>query len=187
MASSNSKSNFSKKMAQTLATEKKKIIIVSLLLIVMGVMWGKMLKGKSPAKASAVTVSKVTESAPVKLAYVDLEMIEGRNNRIARDIFSSKDFKGFSNTAIDGENVVSSGDTASEDIQMAASQIRLIAILSGEEKEAVVNDSLLKAGEFFKVESADLVYEFTVTAIFDNKIVLSCKDVEITVNIEPNK
>ncbi len=187
MANSNSKSDFSKKMAQTLATEKKKIVIVSLLLIVMAVMWGKMLKGKVPAKASAVTVSKVTESAPVKLAYVDLEMIEGRNDRIARDIFSSKDFKGFSNTTIGGENIVSSGNIDSEDIQVAASQIRLIAILSGDEKEAVLNDSLLKAGESFKVESADLVYEFTVTAIFDNKIVLSCREVEITVNIEPSK
>lgn len=184
MADTDSKSDFSKKLALTLATEKKKIVIVSLLLVVMAVMWGKMLKGKAPAKANAVTVSKVTESAPVKLQYVDLEMVEGRNDIIARDIFSSKDFKGFSNTNISGENIVSSSDTNNDAIQVAVSQIKLIAILSGGEKEAVINDSLVKAGESFKIESAGSIYEFKVKTIFENKIVLGCNEIEVTVNIE---
>lgn len=165
-----------------LAVQKNKIITVCILLSVMGSMWFKVLTGKNGAPASASANAKQTKVEKTKdpvISYVQLPFIQGRNDTISRDIFSDSNFTGFNNGA--NETVIS--ENGENDIQIAAKELKLDAILSGDNPEAFINDKLVKTGEIIKVEKNNKVYEFVVVNISRNTIQLKCSQTVVALTL----
>ena len=80
--------------------EKKKIAIAALLIGVMAVMWGRILLKKPdafrPARLRLAIQTAAAEEMPpkVKMTYVELPQVKGRNDMLTRDIFAGSRWEG---------------------------------------------------------------------------------------------
>jgi hypothetical protein len=168
-----------------LAVQKNKIITICLLVLVMGFMWFKVLTGKNDIPASAKASSSQTKVEEIKepqITYIQLPFIKGRNDIISRDIFSDIEFTGFNSS---GSNPVIS-ENGENDIQNAAKELKLDAILSGDDPEAFINDKLVKKDEIIKVEKNKKIYEFVVVNISRNTVELRCSQTVVALTLEEN-
>lgn len=179
---------------------RRKIVIAVVLLGVMTLMWGRVFLKSGPQKASAAVnagdaASNVATVQPAgaRLSYIKLTMTAGRNDRLARDIFTAQ------NPAVFGwgddsnrhqSNVVANPDS---DRTMNAATIRRIAKVltvdailvgsGGRSSEAFVKDKLITAGSKLAVKNEDKIYTFTVAEIQHNKVIFECQNVTIVVKM----
>ena len=82
-----------------LATEKKKTIIAVCLIAVIVFMWVRVPGRKMPQSTkAAVTAQEVTESqanSELKISFIELPKVEGRNDVLTRDFFAVDDWRDF--------------------------------------------------------------------------------------------
>jgi hypothetical protein len=173
------------KLVNKLAAEKKKSVIALSLITIMAFMWIKALSGKAPQAGeaallanAAAAVSEQKAEPELKVFFVELPNVKGRNDMLARDFFVA----GSQGFGIEEVNVASG--SSEEKVRRIAGLLKLEAIDSGKNPQAFINDVLLKAGDKLSVKDGKSVYECEVVMIEKEMVVIRCGDSEITLKIE---
>ncbi len=177
-----------------LAAEKKKAVLALCLITLMIFMWVKMLTKTSPKAAEAGLMEDLmeveTQSEPeIRISFIELPKVAGRNDVIARDFFESNGWEAF----VDGQgrkldsvkeiNIVSKDNDDQEVIRKVAENLRLEAIVSSENPLAFINDKVLRAGDKLSVNDGIDSYECEVVEIKENIVVMKCRESRITLKL----
>ena len=182
-----------------LAASRTKVIIAVVLVTTMVLMWVRVLvRSKSDAKAAQ------TESAPVnahgdkqnrqpeiKLSYIELPVVKGRNDCLTRDIFRAQNWKAFSSVTdpTTDENTVEGPDKyniyKTRIRQIAKTMtLNLISIgRDGKTSQALIENKLVSVGSKLTVKYNKQTYEFVVTEIKQNEVVLKWENFSITLTM----
>ena len=174
-----------------LAADRKKIVIAAVLIGVMVFMWVRVIAGKGPKEAAAAVQPQADpeakSDATVQVHFVDLPIVQGRNDVLRMDFFAADGWQEFggaghgTNGSATGSVIVNEG--AEEAIRRVAGRLNLQAILLDRTPQVFVNDKLLLAGDKLSVKDGDNVYEFEVIVITQNTVLVKCKDAEITLKL----
>ncbi|MCK5225598.1 MAG: hypothetical protein KAQ89_02665 [Planctomycetes bacterium] len=151
-----------------LAADKQKVVMALCLILVMVFMWVRVLSGKSTNSAEAAAKKNQLSSqqnSKIKISFVELPKVAGRNDVLSRDLFTP-DKGRFSSSKSDNE------------------EIELEAILSGEQEQAFINDRLFVAGDKFVVSDDSGEKEYEIIEITQNTVLLKCGETEITLKLE---
>ena len=166
-----------------LAAEKKKTIIALCLIAVMALMWVRVLGKKTPNTAGAALrgeeVIEGQSNSELKISFIELPNVKGRNDVLIRDFFT-----------VDGGNLSSAGevnvvsrDGGGEVIGRIAEKLKLEAIGVGEIPRAFINDKLLAVGDKLPIVDGGNTYECEVIGIEENTVSIRCGEVEITLKL----
>jgi len=176
-----------------LKADRKKSVIAACLIGVMVLMWVRVLLRKGPESAGAVSptglpnVSMPASKLEMQVSYVELPQVEGRNDVLSRDFFASNDWAGFRLSGGDSENVtdvnVDSKEKDSQAVRRVASRLKLLAIVSGAYRQAYINEKLLSVGDRFVLKEGSKEYEFEVSKITDNQVLIRCGEARITLKL----
>jgi hypothetical protein len=175
-----------------LAAEKKKTIIAVCLITVMVFMWVRVLGRKGPQSANAAVVAQeVTEgqmNSELKISFMELPKVEGRNDVLTRDFFavgSWRDFMrgGEGNSGGIEEVSVVSRKGGEETARRVAEKLKLEAIVLGENPRAFINDKLLSVGDKLFVKDGIDTYECEVAEIKENMVFIRCGEAEVTLRL----
>ncbi len=160
-----------------LAAEKKKSIVALCLIALMGFMWVRVLLRKTPESAEAVVVDQDMKqsNSQLKISFIKLPKVAGRNDALTRDFFAADDWQSF----MSGGEVNVNGD---EEIvkRVAEKLLNLEAIRLGENPQAFINDKLLAVGDKLLIVDGADTYEFEVVGIEEKTVFLRCGEEEIT-------
>jgi len=175
-----------------LAAEKKKAVLALCLISLMAFMWIKVLTKTSPQAADAGLIAELmnieTQSEPeLKISFIELPQVAGRNDVIARDFFASNGWQDF----VDGrgpkvgveEIDIVSKDDDQEVIRKVAENLMLEAIVSSENPLAFINDEVLRVGDKLFVSDGIDRYECEVVEIKENTVVMRCRESKITLKL----
>jgi hypothetical protein len=173
------------------AAEKKKTAVAVCLIAVMVFMWVRVLGRKGPQSANASEATEVTESQMnpgLKISFIELPKVEGRNDVLTRDFFavgSWWDFVGGGEGNSGGAEEVSivSRDGSEKTIRFVAEKLKLEAIALGENPLAVINDTRLSVGDKLFVRNGTDMYECEVAKIEENRVLIRCGEAEITLRL----
>jgi len=178
-----------------LAAEKKKTVFAVCLITLMVFMWVRVLGRKTPKTAEAafgqeVVTSDTLKSSPeLKVTFIELPKVAGRNNSITRDFFDSEDWwkvimrgEGGKIAGIEEVSVLRGG---SEEIaRRVAERLKLEAIGFGENPRAFINGKPLSVGDKLLVVDGDSEYECEVVGIEEDKVFVRCREAEITLKLK---
>jgi hypothetical protein len=174
----------------------KKVGAAAALAVVMGIMWVRVLVGSKPHAAAAVTAPSTASAAavaspsPVKVRYLDLPVISGRNDTIAYDFFAGRDWDGFprntgpAKTSPEPEVVPAPVDRTRENVDKAAENLHLHATLLDGSHQAFINDELLKVGDTLPVHEGGDLYLFEVKRIDDDSVLVECRGQQVTLKMK---
>jgi hypothetical protein len=188
------KSNDRQRAVVTNSTaRRKKLIVAFLLFFVMAVLWIRAFvwKGKPESASAALeanSVNTAAEPAALKVVYTELPVIGQRHDILANDFFSARNFKGFrkqGKSAPDSEVDMSGvpDRQSSRDLEAAAEEMELIAIVNDKRPQVFIEDKLLEKGQSFKFVFYGEVYEFKVINIMEDGVELECDGVIVTKKI----
>ncbi len=166
-----------------LTAQKKKTGITVCLVLVMAFMWVKVLTTNAPDSATAAVVDDAAgqSESQLKITYVELPVVEGRNDTLVRDFFTVG--KGFLRA---GAVVDVVADGGSEKMtRRIAEKLKLEAIEFGENPQAFINDELVSEGDKLSVREEATEYEFTVVKIEQSTVFMRCGEAEITLKLAP--
>jgi len=178
-----------------LAGEKKKAVIALCLIAVMAVMWVKVLTKEGPQSAEAGFMTEQTDaeeqlSEALKISFVELPEVPGRNDMIGRDFFDAADWQDFKldqeiNSTVDIEEVSATSTDVSEEVVAQLTQLlKLQAIGWGEPRQAFINDKLLSVGDKMVAGDATETYECEVVEISKSTVLIRCRDVEMVLKLD---
>ena len=177
-----------------LAAEKKKGIFVLCLIAVMGFMWVRVLLRKTPPSAEASARRQETRpntagsNSQLKISFVELPKVAGRNDVLTKDFFAANNWQGF----IDGKGENSGGNQEvsvvskngdEEKVRRFAEILKLEAIGLGKNPRVLINDKLLSVGDKLLVADGADTYEFEVVGIEEKKVSIRCSEAEITLRL----
>lgn len=180
---------------QTLArlmAEKKKIVIAVVLISVMAIMWVRVLAKKNTASAVVTPFAPQAAAAEeiqpkIKLTYITLPYVTGRNDMLSRDIFAGSKWEGFgaaANGARQSKEIIKSGhEQVSDTIEKIGKELKLDAIFSGKNPQASVSGMLVSPGGKLTVKYEGEKYEFNAVMMSENAVVLECKGVQVKLNM----
>jgi len=176
-----------------LAAEKKKAVTASCLIAVMAFMWFRVLTNESPeaAEGALVTDELNMEGAleqELKISFVELPQVAGRNDVIARDFFASNGWRQFDggkgrNLAVIEEVNIVSKDGNEEVIRKVAKKLKLEAIVLSTNPRAYINNKVMSVGDRVLIVEGVDTYECEIVAIEENTVVMKCREAEITLRI----
>jgi hypothetical protein len=176
-----------------LAAEKKKTVTALCLIAVMAFMWIRVLIRKSPEAAEAVfeTKQESMEGRPnpeLKISFIKLPEVAGRNDLIARDFFASDGWQQFVSgkernlTDIEEVNIVSKNGSE-EVIKKVVEKLKLEAVVLSRNPRAFINDKVLSVGDKLLVGDKVKRYECEVVEIKENTVVIKCLEAKITLKL----
>lgn len=184
-----------------LPAKKAKIIIAVVLVTAMAFMWAKVLLGEKTEnpKGSALgpvdarnQSAKPDEKPAIKISYIQLPAVPGRNDVLAKDIFTSRNWTAFDwGNDEDAKNVeiVSQDDDGRQmhenNIRQIAERVTVDAISSDQSGkiQAFIQDDVVSLGSKLTVEQNGHAYEFIVMEIQTDKVVLGWKNCTVTLQI----
>jgi hypothetical protein len=176
-----------------LAAGKKKTVIAVCLITVMVFMWVRVLGRKGPQSANAaVTAAEVTEgqmSSKLKISFMELPKVEGRNDVLTRDFFTVGNWRDFmrggeGKLIDDGRRMMDDrGEGGEETARRVAEKLKLEAIVLGENPRAFINDKLLSVGDKLFVRDGIDTYECEVAEIKENMVSIRCGEAEVTLRL----
>ena len=177
-----------------LAAEKKKAGMAICLVAVMAFMWIKVLTKEGPQGAQATPTGGQTEldkqiDDAVKIAYLELPEVPGRNDLISRDFFASAGWQDFKtdeeeNSTGDVEDVnVTPVDVSEQITKRVTPLLKLQAIEGGNKRRAFINDKLMSTSESLFVTDGMDMYECEVIEIRKKSVVLRCREAEIVLKM----
>jgi len=185
--------NSGKRLFIQLAAEKKKAVLALCLITLMAFMWIKAFTSAAPKAVEAGLMAEQmdveTQSEPeLKISFIELPQVAGRNDVIIRDYFASdgwQDFvdgKGPKSVGVEEVDIVSN-DGDQEVIRKVAEKLKLEAIVSSENPLAFINDKVLRVGDKLLVGDGIDKYECEVVEIKENTVVMRCKEARITLKL----
>jgi hypothetical protein len=170
-------------LVDRLAAQKKKTAIAACLVLVMVFMWIKVLTPSAPDSATAAVVGGAVgqPESQLRVTYVELPVVKGRNDTLARDFFALG--RGFlrAGTAVD----VVVGGASEELTRRIVEKLKLEAIVFGENPQAFINDELVSEGDKLLVKEGATEYEFVVVKIGQSTVFIRCGEAEITLRLAP--
>lgn len=174
--------------------KKGKTVVAVGLIAIMAFMWLRVLlnnrASSNEAKAATARADAETKAArqqeqpEVKISFVPLPVVPGRNDVLTHDIFTAAGWKAFPAGTGPGSGApraVSAND--SEYISKIAETITLDAVISGQNPEAFIGSKLVSVGSKLPVNYNDRIYEFTVTEIHETKVVLRWNDFAVDIKM----
>ena len=181
-----------KGLANQLAAEKKKVVVALCLIGVMAIMWIRVFTKKAPEAAGAdIAVnppsSDVKPEPELKISYIELPKVAGRNDVIIRDVFASENWRHFierqrKRNGIEEVNILSS-DVNEEVIGKLTEKLKLEAVMVSEDPRAYVNGKTIKVGDKLLIGDGNDRFECEVVAIEENTVVMRCKEAKITLKL----
>ena len=193
MAKITNKLNRAAGFKSQLPADKKKAIMVSVLVLILAALWSKVLFNKGPQAAQAQSqqdmMADETAEINFEISYIDLPSVRGRNDVLNRDFFAPDQFKaiGWGTSPADGQNNSIDAEDLDQwerqQILQVAKEVKLEAIFAGDNPQVVIDDKLLSAGDEFETVKDENSYEFEVVKINDNEVVLRCNDVTVNKRI----
>ena len=186
--------NGANRLFRRLAAEKKKSMTALCLIAVMAFMWIRVLSKKTPEAAVGALmgpeVALENESdSELKISFIELPKVAGRNDVITRDFFASdgwrrfiRDGKGQNLTSIEEVNATSR-DGSREVARRVAGKLELEAIVWSENPLAFINDKLLRVGDKLLIGDGANTYECEVVGIEENRVFIRCGEAEITLKL----
>ena len=171
------------------AAEKKKTVFALCLIAVMGSMWLKVLTGRGPKSASAsytaVDSTAEGQEQQLKISYIELPRVEGRNDELSRDFFRLSKWRDLlaGNPTTAQEVDVISEDASEEFGKQIAQKLKLEAIELGAAPRAFINGKLVGVGEKLFVGGKANKYECKVIEIEENKVIIRCRKAQITLKL----
>ena len=177
-----------------------KVMVMIALLVVMGLLWGRvLLKGNmSPAKANAQTDEDIQEFASdpvpesVQIEAIELPVLPGRNDRISNNLFGGQNWTAFTldhelNSADSG---VEGGDTTERTHRVAleriAGQLKLEAVICdarNQPHQAYVDDKILSVGSTLTVQEGTEKYMLTVEKISKKEVTFSWNEMSVVLKM----
>ena len=185
--------NSGNRLFNRLLAEKKKTVLALCLITLMAFMWVRVLTRKAPQAAEAGRLAEQmdveTQSEPeLKITFVELPQVAGRNNEISRDFFTSEGWKWFSDkegpksVGVEEVSIVST-NSDQEVIKKVAEKLKLEAIVSGKNPLAFLNNEVLRVGDKMLVSDGTDKYECEVVEITENKVVMRCREAVMTLKM----
>ncbi len=174
--------------------EKKKVVMATCLTAVMALMWVRVIVRSEPAAAQAANqinpeaLTKKPKPEPVDVSYRQLPVVEGRNDRLTRDIFAADKWLAFKdlnshNLKDDGVGIDPNTDNA-EVIKKLAQQLRLEATVTGSGRlRAVINGQVLTRGQTLLIGEGRKKVEFEVIGIERDTVTLRCNDASVKIKL----
>jgi hypothetical protein len=184
-----------KRLFEQLAAEKKKTVTAICLITVMAFMWLRVLTRKTPEAAEAAFETKQENAEglsnqDLKISFIELPNVVGRNDVITRDFFASEGWqhfdggKGRNLTSIEEVNIVSN-DGSEEVIRKVAEKLKLEAIMLSKNPRAFINNKVLSVGGKLLISDGMNKYECEVIEIKEDTVVIKCREAEITLKLHP--
>lgn len=167
------------------AAQKKKSIVAVALILVMVFMWVKALRNESPQPAGAATLPSEMNlqtqqnSSDLKVSFIRLPFIPGRHDVLSHDFFQMDSSMFGSREQI---NILSSG--GGDNAKRIAEMLKLDAIVMGNEREAFINDKLLKIGDKIIVPDGANNYECEVSVIEENLVIVKVEETEVELRLK---
>jgi hypothetical protein len=172
-----------------------KIVLAVVLIGVMGFLWIRVFvrHGKPataaarPAATQAATPAKGPQKAPaIRLSYVPLQVVPGRQDVLTRDLFAEPDSAVFPwqksqiPTEPSKEESVNV-DPWDKEIRPLAEKLSVDAIGTDPKgtAQAFIQDRFLVAGDRLPIQKGDRTYELTVTLIQSNSVTLEWQGHEL--------
>jgi len=185
--------NKTNKIVSRLAAEKKKTIIAVCLITVMVFMWARMLGGKKPQAANAAMMSQAAEAdtagqnSQLKISFIQLPVIEGRNDVLTRDFFDVGDWQDFINGSKgqdgSGKVRVVSKSANEQVIRQVTGKLKLSAVALGKNPQAFINDKLMLVGDKLLINDGINAYECEVIGIEGKTVLIRCGEVQIRLKL----
>jgi hypothetical protein len=181
--------NGTNKLVSRLAAEKKKTVTAACLVAIMVIMWVRMLSRKTPASASAALrqqdVKQNGSDAELKITFIELPKVVGRNDVLKRDFFVVDNWQKFMKSG-EGENKIGLEDvnvvagSNKETMKKVAEKLKLGAIGLDGNPQVFINNKLLSVGDKLLVKVGGNTYECEVVSIEENMVLIKCGEAEIT-------
>ncbi|MHC4241538.1 MAG: hypothetical protein ACYS3N_20615 [Planctomycetota bacterium] len=123
----------------------------------------------------------------LKISFIKLPQVAGRNDVIARDFFTSNGWQEFGDgwgpkVGVEEIDIVSKDDDQ-EVIRKVAEHLKLEAIVSSEIPLAFINDEVMRVGDKLFVNDGIDRYECEVVEIKENTVVMRCRESKITLKM----
>ncbi|MHC4158270.1 MAG: hypothetical protein ACYSSO_04235 [Planctomycetota bacterium] len=175
------------KIVSQLAADKKKTVAAVCLIAVMVLMWMRVIGKKTPEKAAAAAMGHVNEmnnsKSELEISFIELPQVKGRNDVLSRDFFDADGWQDFVKDGKTEEVSFASGDVGEEAIRAVAKELRLEAIVFGENPQVFINDKLLSTGDKLLVREGTDVFECEVFGIEEETVFIRCGEAEITLKL----
>ena len=182
------------KLFDQFSAKKKKSIAAFCLIAVMAFMWVRVLRRETPQAAEAaprqeqLNINTPMSTSETIVSYMELPVVSGRNDGLTRDFFDAdgwQNFTGYGENNLAGSEEVSvvSIDSSKEVGKKIAEKLRLEAIGLDENPQAFINGKVLSVGDKLDIRDGVSTYECEVVAIEENKVLVKCGNVEITLKI----
>ncbi len=187
----NNAENRTNNIFNRLAAEKKKTIFALCLIALMVLMWVRIFAQKAPEAAQAALTAnqegvKEQEGPQVKITYIELPQIQGRNDVIARDFFDPNgwiDFMPGGERSAGGKRAGIDRDSMNVQSRLMQAGLNLEAIELGGNPRAFINGRLLSIGDKFVISDGNDNYECEVSRIEKNLVFIRCEGVEIELKL----
>lgn len=175
-----------------LTAEKKKTVVAVCLITVMVLMWVRVLGRKGPQRADAAVMAQEVSDGQtkpeLKISFIELPKVEGRNDVLTRDFFAVGNWRDFmkggeENSGGIEEISVVSRNGSEETVRQVAEKLKLEAIVLGENPRAFINDKLLSAGDKLSIGNGINTYECEVVEIKENTVLIRCGETEVTLRL----
>jgi len=179
--------NGANRLFSQLAAEKKKTICALCLIAVMVFMWVKLLGKKKLEGAEAAVMSqgvnfKGESNSELKISFIELPKVKGRNDVLTRDFFASGSWGDFTEEGTKEVSVVSR-DGSEEVVRRVAEKLKLEAIVLGENPQTFINDKLLSVGDKLLVRDGVKTYECEVVGIEESMVSIRYGEAEIQLKL----
>jgi len=141
---------------------------------------------KTPATTEAalkqeeVNPDTSESNSQLKISFIELPKVAGRNDALTRDFFAADDWQSFMSG---GEVSVVSKDDDEEIVKRVAEKLKLEAIGLGKNPQAFINDKLLAVGDKLLVRDGADTYECEVVGIEEKTVFIRCGEAEITLKL----
>jgi len=184
-----------------LPAKKTKVIFAIVLTTVMTFMWVKVLLAEKAKKAEDISLSRLAaqnqsqelvEKPRINVSYVEIPVVPGRNDVLTKDIFTSQNWTAFKwSNDKNSENVEilpqdDDGRLVHEkNVRQIAESVTVDAISTDHygRVQAFIRDDVVSFGSKLKIEHNGCVYEFIVTEIKQDKVVLGWKNCTVTLQM----
>lgn len=170
-----------------LAAEKKKTATAFCLIALMAFMWIKVLVGKTPQTAEGGLLTQTPTfdltgpDLQLKISFVELPRVKGRNDVLTRDFFAVNNWMDFirGREGLTGAREVDIQGGSEEIARRIARNLRLEGIGLGENPRALINDKILSVADKFRIRDGINEYECEVVAIEHDAVLVKCGEVEV--------
>jgi len=175
------------------AVEKKKAVLAFCLITLMIFMWVRVFNNnKTPQNADTLLAPQsavgagLTQSSNV--SFIELPRIKGRNDLLARDLFTVENWQDFLNNR-ERQDAVNVRDTdigpggSNQISRRIAEKLKLEVIDFGKKPQAFINNKLLSTSDKLTIGDGAKLYECEVVKIEKDMVLMKCGEIEIKLKL----